>query len=382
MTDQAKEPAGLEGVVAARTSISYLDTVHEEIVVRGYDLIELAAHRPYVDVAHLLLLGALPTPEQRAAFEARLWQETSIPREVEEMYRLVPPGASPMDVLRTALSLLAGYDPRLYDHSAAANQEKAVRILAKLPILTAYAYRLPQGLPPVESDAGWGFAGNFLRLITGEDPTPEAVSLFDMTLSCYSEHELPNSTFAARVIASTLSDIYGAFVGAVASLKGPLHGGANEAAAQMLVEIGTPSRARDYVLDRLQRKERIMGFGHRVYMRQPDPRATLLERYIEPLARAVEGGTELLETYHIVAETMRREKSLYPNADFPIGLIYHLLGIPRPLYTPIFFVARSAGLGAHVIEQHANNRLFRPRVAYDGPRGLKVATEETGEHAQ
>ncbi len=369
---------GLDGVVATSTSVSCLDTVAEQIVVRGYDLIDLATHAQYLDVAHLLLFGSLPTAHERNGFAEQIWNEMSLPEEVETLLGLVPPPMAPMDVLRTALSFLAGFDPVLRENTEPANREKAVRLLAKLPLVVAHGYRLQHGLPTVALDRGIGYAANFLRLMTGETPSSEAAALFDMTLSCYSEHELPNSTFTARVIASTLSDLYGAMVGAVASLKGPLHGGANEAAADMLVAIGDPSKARAYVLDKLGRKERIMGFGHRVYMRRIDPRAALLEGHIEPLAQSVPGGVELLETYRIVAQTMRDEKGLHPNADFPIGLIYHLLGIPRPLYTPIFFVARAAGLGAHVIEQHAQNRLYRPRAQYEGPRGLSVVPASEG----
>lgn len=372
---------GLDGVVATSTSVSCLDTVAEQIVVRGYDLIDLATHVEYLDVAHLLLVGSLPSGPERTAFAEGLWNEMALPKEVEELLRLIPREMAPMDSMRTALSFLAGYDADLRENSESANREKGLRVLAKLPLVVAHGYRLQNGLRTVVPDRTLGYSGNFLYLLTGEAPSPEAAELFDMTLSCYSEHELPNSTFTARVIASTLSDIYGAMVGAVASLKGPLHGGANEAAAEMLTEIGDPSGARAYVLDKLKRKERIMGFGHRVYMRRIDPRAALLEDHIEPLANAVSGGSALLETYRVVAQTMREEKGLHPNADFPIGLIYHLLGIPRPLYTPIFFVARSAGLCAHVIEQHATNRLYRPRAQYEGPRGLRVENT-SGENVQ
>jgi len=373
---QASYSPGLEGVIAAATSISYLDVEHEQIVLRGYDLIELARTKRYTEVAYLTLYGHLPSAEELAGFEGQLKAEAELPEEVYRLLELLPPRMHVMDAQRTALSFLAGLeDPdELRDSSPEANLRKGVRVLARMPAITANAYRALRGLPPVRPDPSLGFAEGFLYMLTGGRPDAEAVRVFDLTLTCYIEHEMPNSTFAARVIASTLSDLYGALVGAAASLKGPLHGGANEAVAHMLLDIlqhGGAEAAEAYILERLRRGERIMGFGHRVYMRRYDPRALLMREFLPALASRRPEGEELVRIHGVVERVMQREKGLYPNADYPAGLIYYLLGIPIELYTPIFLVARTAGLVAHVTEQHANNRLFRPRVLYEGPRGLR-----------
>ncbi|GBD29691.1 2-methylcitrate synthase [bacterium HR32] len=375
MTQPAYSP-GLEGVIATATSISYLDTEHEQIVLRGYDLMELARSKRYTEVAYLTLYGRLPEASELRAFEDRLRQEAELPEEVYRLLDLLPSRMHVMDAQRTVLSYLAGLeDPaELQDTSPEADLRKGVRVLARMPALTANAYRALRGLPRVRPDPSLGFSEGFLYMLVGTRPDPEAVRVFDVTLTCYIEHEMPNSTFAARVIASTLSDLYGALVGAAASLKGPLHGGANEAVAHMLLEIleaGGSARAEQYVLDRLRRGERIMGFGHRVYMRRPDPRAVFLREALPGLAGRRPEGEELLRIYGVVEAVMRREKGLHPNADYPVGLLYYLLGIPIELYTPIFLAARTAGLVAHVAEQHGDNRLFRPRVLYQGPRGLR-----------
>ncbi len=364
---------GLEGVPAVKTSISYLDVDNEKILIRGYDLIELAQQFRYIEVAYLLLHQELPSQEQAQAFEEKLRNAEKLPAQFYEILRFLPRQMHVMDAQRTLLSYLAGFEKPevLMDHSPEANYEKGIRILARFPAVTAYAYRELHSLPLPDPHPSLSFTANFLYLITGEEPDEELAHIFDITMTCYIEHEMPNSTFTARVIASTLSDIYGALVGAVASLKGPLHGGANEAVAHMLLEVleqGGPSAAKNYVLEKLKRKERIMGFGHRVYMRKYDPRAALLKEFIPKLVNRHPRGQELYEIYQIIEETMREEKGLYPNMDYPVGLLYYLMGIPIPLYTPIFLVARTAGLIAHVIEQHAANRLFRPRVLYEGPQ--------------
>ncbi|MCS7171966.1 MAG: citrate synthase [Armatimonadetes bacterium] len=371
MTEIPYSP-GLEGVIATVTRVSYLDTDHERILVRGYDLIELARHRPYVDVAYLLFHGELPTSEQASAFERSLCEAAEVPEEAYRMLALLPRTTSVMDALRTGISFLAGYeDPAVLDDpSPEANRAKGLRLLAKAPTLAANAHRILHGQEPMRPDREAGFAGGFLKMILGDCPDPTALRVFDAVLTCYIEHEMPNSTFAARVIASTLSDLYGAVTGAAASLKGSLHGGANEAAMRMLLEIleqGGAARAEAYIMEKLKQGARIMGFGHRVYMRRHDPRAVLLQEYLPQLADRRPEGRELLATYRTVEEVMAREKGIYPNVDYPIGLLLYLLGVPMPLYTPIFLCARIAGLVAHVTEQHEDNRLFRPRVRYEGP---------------
>lgn len=364
---------GLEDVIATDTTVSFLDVEREQIVIRGYDLIELAQRVAYPDVAHLLIHGELPDAAQQRAFCDALAEHCVVPAGIGVILRTLPPGTVAMDALRTGLSALAGYeDPGVLDDTShEANVGKAVRLLAASPALAADAYRALHGLEPPAPSPERGFAGSFLEMIPGASTDAASVAVFDRVLTCYSEHELANSTLTARVTASTLADIYGAVVAATAALKGPLHGGANEAAARMFAEIaagGGSSRAERYVLDKLQARARIMGFGHRVYMRRADPRAVLLKRDLDAMADRSSEAADLVRSYEICVDTMAREKGLFPNADLPIGLILSLLGIPIDLYTPIFLCARVAGLAAHVIEQHDNNRLYRPRVLYEGPR--------------
>lgn len=366
---------GLQDVVVARTEVSTLDLERERIVVRGYDLMELARTVRYPDVAHLLLRGHLPSPEEQSAFCARLGDLSGLPDGVVDVFRRLPAGTAPIDALRTGLSLLAGYeDPgTLEDPSVEAAEAMLLRILARAPTLTAAAYRALHSEPVLEPNPGLGFAGSILWMIQGRPREPEVVATFDRILTCYVEHELAASTFAARVTASTLADPYAAVVAAAAALKGPLHGGANEAAARMFVEIrmaGGAHAVESYILERLARRERISGFGHRVYMRRPDPRAVLLREDLEAFAERDPDAAEMVRCYDAVVEVMAREKDLHPNADLPIGLLLHLMGVPVGLMTPIFLCARIAGIGAHVLEQRADNRLIRPRARYEGPTDL------------
>ncbi|MBX5467496.1 MAG: citrate synthase [Firmicutes bacterium] len=360
---------GLEGVVAVETAISFLDVEQESIVIRGYDLMELARSRSYPEVAYLILYGRLPGPREREDFDRRLAQHYGVSPAVRRVMEALPPTLHGMDALRTALSAMAADDAALADLSPEANLERAVALLGAIPTVVANSFRLKAGLGWREPDPALGYVANFLQLIRGRAADSLEIRAFDQLLTAYSEHEMPNSTFAARVIASTLSDMYGALVGAVASLKGPLHGGANEAVMRMLLEVGQPERMEPYLMERLARRERIMGFGHRVYMHRPDPRALLMKELLRELV-AAKGQAELYTLCDIGEAVMRREKGLYPNLDYYAAPVYYLLDIPIELYTPIFFAARTAGLAAHVIEQQAHNRLFRPRVRYLGPRGL------------
>ena len=368
---------GLEGIIATDTNVSFLDVDQEEIVIRGYDLIELADKKTFPEVAYLVINGKLPNNKEIQDFEKILLDDSAFPEEAYKVLELCPDSSMLMDVIRTGISFLAGYhsESDLMDTNEKSNFTKGIRLIADVAVLTANSHRILNGLKPVRPDSSKSFSENFITMITGKTPSDKEVEIFDKILTCYIEHEMPNSTFAARIIGSTLSDIYGAFVGAIASLKGPLHGGANEAAMHMLLDIkskGGHKIADDYVMNRLNNKERIMGFGHRVYMKKYDPRAFFLKDYIAELAPNIPEGEELHKIYNIVEEVMAREKGLYPNTDYPIALLFYLLEIPIPLYTPIFFASRTAGLVAHVIEQHNNNRLFRPRVLYTGPRGLKL----------
>ena len=376
MTDPAFSP-GLEGVIATDTELSFLDVEHERIVVRGYDLIELAQRVHYADVAFLLIHGALPGPGKQSMFANALGDGAVLPPGMLELLRSLPAQIHPMDALRTGISALAGSeDPqRLEDTGHGANVSKGVRILAAAPTIVADAYRAAHALGPAEPEHDLSHPARFLAMIPGAAQDERAVAVFDRVLTCYAEHELANSTLAARVVASSLGDIYGAVTAATAALKGPLHGGANEEAARMFAAIhehaGDPAEAAEaYVLARLEAGDRVMGFGHRVYMHRADPRAVLLHDDLLALAERRPDAGPYVAAYERAVEVMHREKGLYPNADLPIGLILYLLDIPIELFTPIFLCARAAGLVAHVIEQHDHNRIYRPRVLYEGPFDL------------
>lgn len=360
---------GLENVIACETDISYLDVENEEIVLRGYSLIELAQKATYLDIVGLLLDGELPEFSQRLAIEASIKAELELPQEVLSILRLLPKKTDLMDALRTGISVLSGYDDELADRSRGTNYRRSIRLLAAVPQIVAGSYRASRDLPIIRPRQDLSYSANFLYMITGKKPTALEEQIFDQSLIVYSEHEMPNSTFAARVIASTQSDMYGALTGAVASLKGTLHGGANEAVMHMLLEAESVNRIEPLILEKLSRKERIMGFGHRVYMKRPDPRALLMKTALEKITRE-QNQYELYEMCVIGEEVMKREKGLYPNLDYYAAPVYYLLGIPIDLFTPVFLAARTVGISAHVMEQHANNRLFRPRVRYNGPRHL------------
>jgi len=362
---------GLENVIATETNISYLDVEHEEIVLRGYDLIKLAKGSSYLGIVGLLLDGSLPDQKRLDELEQSLKAEYGLPQEVVSILGLLSKQTHLMDALRTGISALAGFENELDDRSPEANYRKSLRLLAKVPQIVAYSYRLQQNLELIEPRDDLSYSANFLYMITGQVPSDIETRVFDQSLIVYSEHEMPNSTFAARVIASTQADLYGALTGAVASLKGTLHGGANEAVMHMLLEVQTEDEIEPLILGKLARKERIMGFGHRVYMKKPDPRAVLMKEALAPLAVA-KNQTNLYSMCVIGEEVMKREKGLYPNLDYYAAPVYYLLGIPIDLFTPVFLAARTVGVSAHVIEQHANNRLFRPRVLYNGPRGLQL----------
>ncbi|MGY4688802.1 citrate synthase [Salibacterium sp. K-3] len=360
---------GLEGVVASETNVSLLDVEQEEIVIRGYNLIELAETISYLDVAALLLDGELPSRQKQKSIQKEISQYQELPDYLTAVFPLFPSSMGMMDRLRTGISMLAGEAIDLDDRSSGANRRKTLHLLGALPSIVAGSYRAREKQAVLRPHPRLSFSSNFLYMMTGSEPSQQEVDTFDQSLSLYSEHELPNSTFAARVIASTNSDLYGAMTGAAASLKGPLHGGANEEVMKMLLQAQTPEGLKELLYTRLSRKERIMGFGHRVYMKKMDPRASLMKKALYDLAQ-VKNRTDLYELCELGETIVAREKGLYPNLDYYAAPVYYLLGIPIELYTPVFFAARSAGIGAHIIEQQENNRLFRPRVRYTGPRGL------------
>ncbi|MGV2620879.1 UNVERIFIED_CONTAM: citrate synthase [Halobacillus marinus] len=369
MPDQMIYRPGLDGVIAAETQLSYLDTEKEEIVIRGYELIELAGCKTYTDLIHLLLHGSLPAGAERSNIEANLIKEYSLPQGFFTLFEKLPSSTHPMDALRTGVSALAGHDERLEDRSPEVMRTTALRLLAKIPNIVANSYHILQQEPVIEPTEELSYSANFLYMITGTIPSEQEVKFFDRSLLLYSEHEMPNSTFTARVIASTNADLYGALTGAVASLKGNLHGGANEAVMHMLLEGKTTDGFRHLLYEKLQKKEKVMGFGHRVYRNRMDPRASLMKEALRELAKEKK-REDLFDMCEAGEAVMKEEKNLYPNLDYYAAPVYYLLSVPIALYTPIFFAARTLGLCAHVTEQYANNKLFRPRVLYSGPRDL------------
>lgn len=365
MSVEKEYKPGLEGVVAGVTYISEVDPDKQKLAYRGYDIEDLATSSTFEEVAYLLLNGELPNKNQLAEFSDDIASERGIPNEVTEFLNKAPK-ENPMDVLRTCVSALALFDPDINEMTKEANLRKAKRLIAKIPTIIASTYRLQKGLKPIQPDSRHSHAANLLHVIAGAEPEQFKVRVMDASLILYAEHSFNASTFAARVIASTLSDMHAAVCGALGALKGPLHGGANERAMEMMLRIGEPENAEKWVMDTLARKERIMGFGHRVY-RSGDSRVPTMRRISKELSEKV-GESKWYRIAEIVESVMARERGLYPNVDFPCGYTYYLLGLPIELYTPIFASSRVAGWAAHIIEQLSDNRLIRPDSIYRGPR--------------
>ena len=367
----AKEPEyypGLEGVIAGETAIA---TIEGGLQYRGYGIEDLAKDATFVEVAYLLLHGELPNQEHLADFRAILAESAEVPSAVIEFLKEIPVHAGPMDVLRTGISALAHFDPQQDEDSTAATIAKTRRLLAQIPVLIGSRYRHQRGLSLVEPNMELSFPANLLYLINGKDPSTEQEKAMDVSLILYAEHEFNASTFTARVVTSTMSDLYSAIAAAVGALKGPLHGGANERVMDVLQEVGSPANAEAWVRDALKQKRRIMGFGHRVY-KTGDPRAVILKEHCAELAEA-RGQTELEEIADTIERIVREEKGLPPNLDWPSARLYHYLGLEVELYTPLFVASRVVGWAAHVIEQAENNRLIRPRSRYTGPARRKFA---------
>jgi citrate synthase len=359
------EVQGLEDVVAAESSICYIDGDRGILSYRGIDIHDLARKSTFEEVCFLLWEGRLPRADELAALAAELGRERAVPRESLSLLASLARTSAPMDALRTAVSALSASDPDAADMSPAANRRKAIRLTGQIATIVAAFDRLRGGKAVVPPDPGRRHAEDFLRMLTGETAPSAAVRALDIALILHADHELNASTFAARVTAATLSDIHSAVTSAIGTLKGPLHGGANEAAIRMLLQIGSPDRAEADIRARLARKEKIMGFGHRVYTTE-DPRATHLRRMSAEVSRS-HGDTRLYDTSRQVEEIIRREKNLNPNVDFYSASVYYMLGIPPDLFTPVFAVSRISGWTAHVLEQYAHNRLIRPRAEYTGP---------------
>ena len=356
---------GLAGVVVDTTDISMVNPDTNSLTYRGYPVQELTAQCSFLEVAHLLWYGELPNASALHALSERERALRPIDRSLRSLLLALPDSCHPMDVLRTAVSWLGAQDPSEDDGARAVNLDKSLRLLAALPTVVALDQRRRRGLDPILPDASLDYAENFFHMCFGEIPEPAVVRAFDISMILYAEHSFNASTFTARVVTSTLSDLYSAVVAGIGALKGPLHGGANEAVMHMIDKIDAPEHSERWLLQALAEKQKVMGFGHRVYKRG-DSRVPTLQQELETIAR-LRNRTELLATCRSLASVMLREKGLSPNLDFPAGPLYHLMGFDTVTFTPIFVMSRITGWTAHIIEQLAANSLIRPLSSYTGP---------------
>ncbi len=356
---------GLEDVVAAQTAISDIDGRLGRLFYVGYDIHDLAEHATFEEVVWLLHHLKLPTQDELDQLCDQLAAERELDAFVERLMPTMAEQASPMSMLRTTVSAMSAYDPDGWDQSTEANYRKAIRLCARVPAVIAHYDRIRNGLDIVKPHPRLSHAANFLYMLTGQEPKEEMARVFDVCLILHADHTMNASTFAARVAASTLSDIHSAITAAIATLKGPLHGGANEAVMKMLMEIEEVKNVEPYIKEKLAQKVKIMGFGHRVYKTE-DPRATVLRRLSKQVGEHI-GETKWYEMSLKVEEVVKAEKGLYPNVDFFAASVYYALGIPVDLFTPVFATSRISGWTAHVREQYADNRLIRPESDYIGP---------------
>jgi len=356
---------GLEGFVVTNSKICGIDGQRGRIQYRGIDIGKLANRSTYEETVYLLWFGELPTQNQLETFKARLAAERELDEGIWNTLTSLPGRPRPMEALRTVVSALSCCDPHIDDHTREGNINKAIRLTAKIPTIAAYYHRYLEGLERVHPDPNLSHAANFLFMWRGEPPTALEERAMDMAMILMADHELNASTFAARVTASTLSDMYSAITSAIGTLKGPLHGAANQKAMEMLLEIGDVDNVEPYITAALAAKKRIMGFGHRVYKSTMDPRSVYLREMLHEICIQ----SDKCQLYHLsvaVAETVKAKKGLYPNVDFFAAPLLYMLGIPVDLFTPLFATSRVAGWTAHVMEQYDNNRLLRPLSNYVG----------------
>ena len=365
---------GLEGIIAAHTRLSDVRGDIGQLIYCGYDINELAGKVTYEEVVHLLYHNHLPNAKELADLKAVLSGYRELPQGVIDLLTNLPKDCPPMHAIRTGVSALGCYDTTADDDNMDAQRRKALRLIAQIPVITAYFHRSRQGLPLVAPDPKLGEAANFLWMIDGEKPSVEKESTMDMCYVLHADHGMNASTFSARVTIATLSDMYSAVTTAIGTLKGPLHGGANEGVIKMLKEIGSLDQVDAYVADCLAQKRKIMGIGHRVY-KVLDPRAPHLKRMAQILSSKL-GEPKWIQMSERIAALMLEKKNLHANVDFYSATVYYSLGIPTDLFTPIFAIARTSGWTAHVLEQLADNRLIRPQSVYTGPVGLKVTPLE------
>lgn len=355
---------GLVGVHADVTAVSKVMPETNSLTYRGYAVQDLAEQCRFEEVAYLLLNGELPNRKQLNAFTKNERENRKISKVLIRAIESFPRKAHPMDATRTAVSFLGLEDPEAQDVSEAATRRKAMRLYAKIPTAIAAISRLRKGLRPIQPKGELGFSENIFHMFFGRVPDPEIVKAFDVSMTLYAEHSFNASTFAARVVASTGADLHAAVTAGIAALKGPLHGGANEAVMHMLKEVGTPAKAKGWIDDRLEHRALVMGFGHRVY-RSGDSRVPTMSKYRDIVAARL-GGEKWVEISRILAEEMLAKKNIHPNLDFPAGPTYYLMGFDIPMFTPLFVASRITGWSAHVLEQIADNRLIRPLSHYVG----------------
>jgi citrate synthase len=370
-TEMKQSEAGLADIVACQSDICFIDGENCRLVYRGYDALDLAMNSNFEEVAYLLWYGCLPRITEFKAFLSGFTGSMALPGETVMILRMFPKSVTPMEVLRTAVSSLGHWDPDSGNTALDACLRKAQRLTLRMPLLIAAHQRLREGSEPIKPVPGQGIAYNFLYTLRGKVPDPKVVEAFDIALILHADHELNASTFAARVTAATMADIYSCVTSAIGALKGPLHGGANMEVMQMIEEIGTPENAEPYILEKLENKVKIPGFGHRVY-RCEDPRVAILRGCAESISELAGEGKNYAITREIERVVLEKTK-VYPNVDLYTASLYHAMGIPTELFTPIFAISRIVGWTSHILEQWSNNRLIRPRAEYTGPKGLTYA---------
>ncbi len=359
--------AGLEDVVAGTSDICFLDGKRGILAYRGYDIHDLVKGT-FEETCYLLLYSKLPNASELSEFSKKLVASRRVPEQVKARFAEFPRNIHPMAALRTLVSEAGLYDAQAEDMSRESNIEKGIRLIGMLPLLVAYFDAARNGRAFPESKNSLGHAANYLYMLLGKEQDADVVKMFDSALTLHADHEFNASTFTARCIAATLSDIYSAVTGAIGALKGPLHGGANEQVMKMLLKVGDPAKTKEWITDALARKEKIMGFGHRVY-RTEDPRATHLRKFSEAMGKRT-GEMQWFQMSKTIEAFMLQERKIYSNVDFYSASTYYLMGIPLDLYTPIFAISRVSGWVAHILEQYAHNRIIRPMADYTGPVDL------------
>ena len=368
MTDEIKK--GLLGIVVDETTISQVMPEINSLTYRGYAVQDLSEMCSFEEVAYLILNGDLPNSIQLNKFEKEERENRNISINLREIIKHMPKKAHPMDVVRTVVSVMGLEDKETMDNSPKANMRKTIRILAKTPAAIAAFFRVRKGKKVIKPKKDLSFSENFFYMCFGKVPQKELVKAFDVSLILYAEHSFNVSTFTARTITSSLSDMHGAITGAVASLKGPLHGGANEEVMNMMKKIKTPNKAKNWLLNTLNKKQVVMGFGHRVY-KSGDSRVPTMKKYFLKVSK-IKKDKRLHKIYEILEKEMIERKNIYPNLDFPTGPTYHLMGFDTDFFTPIFVIARITGWSAHIMEQHTSNKLIRPLSKYKGSKHRKV----------